>query len=244
VYGVTALEERIPAPERVVVDNRSAREVAVYAGAVLRGGFADRAVVRTALVPAGLSRVVTVEPVEARWWPSGPFLLGGTVDPVRAALLELADRRGALAARARTAVWSVHRHPAEVGEWPPPHRDGLSGWIVVIGGRVAGASLHPPRRLGRAGGGASAADGAGAPPPERAMAADIATAFLDRLLTEVEWASRAGAAVEGRLDDSALRLTPLGGSGAHLTAVRLTDDLVVGVVRRSLAQNVPPSGGG
>jgi hypothetical protein len=117
---------------------------------------------------------------------------------------------------------------------------------VVIGGQVAGASLHPPRGQRRSRAVAPPADGAGVARPERRAVADIAAAFLDRLPAEVEWASVAGAAVEGRLDDSALRLTPLGGSGAHLTAVRLTDELIVAAVRRSLglAENGPARGGG
>jgi hypothetical protein len=234
-HGVTVVEERVPAPDRVVVANGSARDGAIYAGAVLRGGFADRAVVRTALVPAGARRVLSVEPVEPRWWPVGSLVAGGTVDPVRAILLQLADRRGALAAQARTAGWSVHRDAGDVGEWPLRRGGWPGGWIVVLGGQVAGASLHPPRGHRRSRAAAPPADRAGAPLPDRGSAADIAATFLDRLLTEVDWASRSGAAVEGSLDDSALRLTPLGGSAAHLTSVRLTDELVVALVRRSLA---------
>jgi len=243
--GLTAVEERVPAPDRVVVANGSARHLAVYAGTVFRGGFADRTVVRTAVVPAGASRVLTVEPVEPRWWPAGPLVAHGTVDPVLAVLLELADRGGALAARARTAGWSVHRHAGEVGERPLRPGGGPAGWIVLIGGQVAGASLHPPRGQRRSRGVAPPAGGAGPERPERRAAAQVAATFLDRLEAEVEWASADGAAVEGRLDDSALRLTPLGGSAAHLTSVRLTDELVVAAVRRSLglAEDVPPRGG-
>jgi hypothetical protein len=233
-HGVTAVEERVPAPDRVVVANESARDVAVYAGAVLRGGFADRAVVRTAVVPARSSQVLSVEPLEARWWPAGSLVAAGTVDPVRAILLQLADRRGALAAQARTAGWSVPRDAGDVGRWPLRRGGGPGGWIMVLGGQVAGATLHPPHGHRRSRAAAPPADGAGPPLPERGSAAHIAATFLDRLLTEVDWASRTGAAVEGRLDDSTLRLTPLGGSAAHLTSVRLRDELVVALVRRSL----------
>jgi hypothetical protein len=233
-YGVTAVEEWVPATDRIVAGNGSARDVAVYAGALFRGGYADRAVVRTAVVPAGGSRVLTVEPVEPRWWHAGPLVAHGTVDPVLAVLLELADRGGALAAKARTAGWSGHRDAGGAGERPLRPGGGPGGWIVVIGGQVAGASLHPPGGRRRSHAVAPPADGASLARPERRAAADVAATFLDRLPVEVEWASAAGAAVEGRLDDSALRLTPLGGSAAHLTSVRLTDELVVALVRRSL----------
>jgi hypothetical protein len=232
--GASAVEEQVPTPGRIVVANGSDRDVVLYAGAVLRGGFADRAVVRTAVIPAGAGRVVTVEPLEPRWWPSGPLVPAGMLDPLRAALLELGDRRGVLAAQARTAAWSVHRDLGALGEWPVRHDVGARGWIVVIGVEVAAASLHPPRR--------SSLDGQAVSPTNRAVGrrsppgavADLAVAFLDRLVTDVEWAAPAGEVMEGRLDDSAIRLTLLGGAGAHLTAARLSDELTTAAVRGSL----------
>lgn len=227
VDGAIATEASVPDPTRITVANRSGRDVVVYAGAVLRGGFADRAVVRTAVVPAGGNRVVSVEPLEPRWWPSGPLLPAGMVEPVRAALLELGDRPGALASRARTAMWSAHRDPPAAAVWSG---GGSSGWILVTGGAVAAANLHPPRASGLD----RRTDRPGPRRSEPGAVVDLARSFLVRLLTEVEWTGCAGDRREGRLDRSAIRLTPLGGAGAHLTAVRLTDELTTATVLRSM----------
>jgi hypothetical protein len=226
--GAVAAEEWPPRPGRVVVVNGSDRAVVVYAGAVLRGGLADRAVVRTALVPARAGRVVRVEPLEPRWWPSGPLVPDGTVEPLRAGLLELGDRRGVLAARARTAMWSVHRDPAEGAAAPG---GGPGGWIVVLDRRVVAAGLRPPRRPRTAGAAPPSEDGVPSLTSDSPPVTDLAHAFLHRLLTEVEWARPGPELTDGTLHDIALRLTSLGGSGAHLTAVRLSDDLPVAAVR-------------
>jgi hypothetical protein len=228
--GAVAAEDRPPRPDRIVVVNGSDRAVVAYAGAVLRGGLADRVVVRTALVPASAGRVVRVEALESRWWPSGPLVPDGAVEPLRAGLVELGDRRGVLAARARTAMWSAHRDPAEVAAAPG---GGPGGWIAVLDRRVVAASLHPPRRPRTPA--APPSEGgvdpltSGSPP-----VTDLAHAFLHRLLTEVEWAP-GPELTGGTLDDVALRLTPLGGAGAHLTAVLLSDDLPFAAVSRSSA---------
>ncbi|MDB5068084.1 MAG: hypothetical protein JWM18_4518 [Chloroflexi bacterium] len=227
--GAVAAEHRPPRPGRIVVVNGSDRAVVVYAGAVLRGGLADRAVVRTALVPGRAGRVVRVEALEPRWWPSGPLVPDGTVEPLRAGLLELGDRRGVPAARARTAMWSAHRDPAEVAAAPG---GGPGGWIAVLARRVVAASLHPPRRPPTAGAAPPSEEGVRPPTPGSPRVTDLAHAFLHRLLTEVEWAGPGPELTGGALDDVALRLTPLGGSGAHLTAALLSDDLSVAAVRR------------
>jgi hypothetical protein len=226
--GAAAAEDRPPSPGRVVVVNGSGRAVVVYAGAILRGGLADRAVVRTVLVPGGAGRAVKVEALEPRWWPSGRLVPDGTVEPLRAGLLELGDRRGVLAARARTAMWSAHRDPAEVTAAPG---GGPGGWIAVLDRRVVAASLHPPRRPRTAGASPPSEDGVHPLTPHSPRVTDLAHAFLHRLLTEVEWARPGPDLTGGTLHDLALRLMPLGGSGAHLTAVRLSDDLPVAAVR-------------
>lgn len=229
--AAAAAEDRPPSPGRVVVVNGSGRAVVVYAGAILRGGLADRAVVRTVLVPGGTGRVVRVEALEPRWWPSGRLVPDGTVEPLRAGLLELGDRRGVLAARARTAMWSAHGDPAEVTAAPG---GGPGGWIAVLDRRVVAASLHPPRRPRATGAAPPSEEGGGHPPaPGSPPVTDVAQAFLRRLLTEVEWARPGPELTGGSIPDVALRLTPLGGSGAHLTAVLLSDDLPAAAVRRS-----------
>jgi hypothetical protein len=228
--GAAAAEDRPPSPGRVVVVNGSDRAVVVYAGAILRGGLADRAVVRTVLVPGGAGRVVRVEALEPRWWPSGRLVPDGRVEPLRAGLLELGDRGGVLAARARTAMWSAHRDPAEV---TPAPGGGPGGWIAVLDRRVVAASLHPPRRPWATGTAPPAEEGVHPPARGSHPVTDLAHAFLRRLLAEVEWARPGPELTGGRLHDVALRLTPLGGSGAHLTAVLLSDDLSGAAVRRS-----------
>jgi hypothetical protein len=127
-------------------------------------------------------------------------------------------------------MWSAHRDPAEVTAAPG---GGPGGWIAVLDRRVVAASLHPPRRPRATGAAPPSEEGVHPPAPGSPPVTDLAHAFLRRLLTEVEWARPGPELTGGSILDVALRLTPLGGSGAHLTAVLLSDDLPAAAVRRS-----------
>lgn len=223
--GLDLAEEDPPAADRIVAINRGARPVVAYPGDVIGGGFATRAVVDAALVPPGEERRLGVEAIDARWWPRGPLLAAGSLDPLPALALELARRpRGdGLAAVARTTLWSMMAAspPPDAGDGKTAPPLPARGWVLGDAVGVIGAALFRHHRLLRGLGPAPA--GEDLPDPGR-RAPDRVHRYLGEIAVAVA-RSRAGAASPG------LRPMVAGGVVLGLAAVRLEPDAVLRLAR-------------
>ncbi len=126
-----------PRPGGLAAVNPSGRPVTLTPGRLVTGGMSDRAVAAAVVVRPGMTSVVPVEPLSARWWPAGPPRAGGRLPPPLTALLILAGHGGAgLRSIARTALWDAYRrHPA------PDRIDRASGWLLLRGRTVLAAHL-------------------------------------------------------------------------------------------------------
>lgn len=153
-------------------------------GVVLRGGMADRVVLRSTAIPVPGPVEVPVEALSGRWWDEGDLWLEPGVDATAAALTALAAGASdaGLRSRARVALAEVAgrrdeagRDAIAVGGWLLGRRDAVLaagvGDLVLLAPASPGDPEPAPRTAGGHGADPSAwrVDGTGA----HAVAVDV-----------------------------------------------------------------------
>ena len=144
-----------PRAGELLIANRRPGEIALHQGDLFTGGLADRAALTAMVVGPGEERVLPVEPVEPRWWWTGPPVLDGALDPPLSALIALAGldgvARGGLSAIARTTLWAAAPRGAARSDLAGRHREvAISdwGWVLLAGTAVLATRVWDrPRSL-------------------------------------------------------------------------------------------------
>jgi hypothetical protein len=186
-----------PRAGELLVLNRGSRPLTLHTGDLFTGGLADRAAHRAIVVDPRVERLVPVEPVDVRWWWTGPPVLGGTLDPAESALVALAGLDGSapagLAAIARTSLWAVARRPvleADLRSRPSAGVATARGWVLLADAAVLAAQVWADSR----------ALGVGEEPVHRPRHDERAAArrFLS-VLGAARWTATAAGTATGRL---------------------------------------------
>ena len=232
--GAGPLEVEETAPPRageLLVANRRPGEIALHQGDLFTGGLADRAALTAMVVGPGEERVLPVEPVEPRWWWTGPPVLDGALDPPLSALLALAGlddaAGGGLSAVARSCLWEVAPRGAagEQGDrWHDSVAGAARGWLVLAGtGVLATRVWDRPRPLS---------------PGQRDLAvssaaADAARRFLGSLV-RASWRSAGSGAGIAEVSGHRAGATIHDGRIVELGSVRLSDEIALALLRRPI----------